>query len=126
MKALYSAARPRFLDFARIRFPVGAVASIAHRISGVLLVALLPLAVLALERSLRAEDAFTSLMQEAQSLPGRIVLLVLAWAAGQHLFAGVRHLLMDIGIGSSLAAGRASAYAVLGAAALVAGAALLP
>ena len=117
--------RPKFLDFARIRFPVGAVASIAHRISGMVLVCALPLAVLLLERSLEAEDAFASLLQKAQSPAGRLVLLVFAWASAQHRFAGIRHLLMDVGIGSSLAAGRAGAYAVLGAGALVAGAALL-
>jgi len=33
-----SAARPVFLNLARIRFPVGAIASIGRRISGVLLV----------------------------------------------------------------------------------------
>ena len=117
--------RPRFLDFARIRFPVGAVASIAHRISGVVLVAALPLGVLLLERSLQADDAFPSLLRKAQSMPGRIALLLIAWAAAQHLFAGIRHLLMDVGIGSSLAAGRASAYAVLAAAALVSAASVL-
>jgi succinate dehydrogenase / fumarate reductase cytochrome b subunit len=115
MKALVSVPRPRFLDFTRIRFPVGAVASIAHRISGVVLVAALPLGVLLLERSLQADDAFPSLLRKAQSMPGRIALLVIAWAAAQHLFAGIRHLLMDVGIGSSLSAGRASAEGELAA-----------
>ena len=55
----------------------------------------------------------------------RAALVALAWASAHHLFAGIRHLLMDIGIGSSLSAGRANAYAVLGAAALVAAAAVL-
>ena len=36
-----------------------------------------------------------------------------------HLFAGVRHLLMDAGIGASLRAGRASAWAVIAAGAAV-------
>ena len=125
MQAQRTQARPKFLDFARIRFPVGAVASIAHRISGVVLVCALPLAVLVLERSLEGGDALASLLRKAQSLPGRLVLLAFAWASAQHLFAGIRHLLMDVGIGSSLAAGRASAYAALGAGALVAGAAFL-
>lgn len=114
-----SPSRPAFLDFARIRFPVGAVASIAHRISGVVLVAALPFAVFLLGRSLEGEEAFSAVLGSAQSLSGRVVLLGLAWACAQHLFAGIRHLLMDVGIGSSLSAGRASAYAVLAAAAVV-------
>ena len=101
------------------------MASIGHRISGVVLVSLLPFAVLALQRSLDGDDAFSSLVQKLQSPSGRVVLAVVAWAAAHHLFAGIRHLLMDVGAGSSLAAGRASAYAALIAAALVGAAALL-
>ena len=119
------ARRPKFLNFARIRFPVGSVASIGHRVSGVVLVSVLPFAVLALQRSLDGEDAFSSLVQKLQSPSGRVVLAVVAWASAHHLFAGIRHLLMDVGVGSSLAAGRASAYAALVAAALVGAAALL-
>jgi succinate dehydrogenase / fumarate reductase cytochrome b subunit len=103
---------------------VGAVASIGHRISGIVLVSVLPFAVLALERSLDGEEAFSSLLQNLQSPFGRFVLACVAWASAHHLFAGIRHLLMDVGIGSSLAAGRASAYAVLAAGALVGAAAL--
>lgn len=119
------AQRPTFLNFARMRFPVGSVASIGHRISGVVLVCALPFAVLALERSLAGESGFSALAGKLQSPAGRLVLAVTAWAAAQHLFAGIRHLLMDVGIGSSLSAGRASAYAVLGTAALIGAAALV-
>jgi succinate dehydrogenase / fumarate reductase cytochrome b subunit len=122
---MQSADRPVFLNLARIRFPVGAIVSIGHRISGVLLVCALPFAVLALQRSLAGEAAFASLPALLQSAAGRIGLLVLAWAAAHHLFAGIRHLLMDAGIGAELGPARASAYAVLLAAAAVTLAALL-
>lgn len=113
------AGRPVFLDLLRIRFPVGAVASIGHRISGVLLVLVLPFAVVALDRSLRGEPLL--------ALEGwvRLPAALLAWACAHHLFAGVRHLLMDMGIGASLSAGRRSAYAALIAAAAVGVAALV-
>lgn len=117
--------RPTFLNFARLRFPVGAVASIGHRISGVLLVCALPFAILALEHSLAGDTAFVPFLEKLQSPAGRIALFVAAWAVAHHLFAGIRHLLMDIGVGSELRPARASAYAVLGAAALIAAAALL-
>ena len=106
--------RPVFLNLARIRYPVGAIASIGHRISGVLLVVMLPFAVWALQRSLE-EDIF---FVEASGLI-RLPAALLAWAAAHHLFAGIRHLLTDVGIGSSLPAARASAYAALIAGALV-------
>ena len=101
-------ARPVFLNLARIRFPVGAIASIAHRISGLVLVAALPFGVWGLERSLNAQ----ALSVEAQGLL-RIAAALLAWAAAHHLFAGIRHLLTDVGIGASLPAARRSAYAAL-------------
>ena len=83
-----------------------------HRVSGVLLVLLLPLGVLALQRSLEGEAlAFAGWMRAPAA--------ILAWAAAHHLFAGIRHLLMEAGIGSSLAPARRSAYAALAAGAAI-------
>ena len=112
--------RPVFLNFARIRFPVGALASIGHRISGVVLVVALPLAALLLDRSLQAGA-------EPLVMPGwmRVPAALFAWAAAHHLFAGIRHLATDVGIGASLPAARRSAYAALVGAAAVGLAALI-
>lgn len=114
------AGRPVFLDLARISYPVGAIASIAHRVSGVVLVLALPLMALGLQRSLTDEAGFHELA-DLLRLPAAL----LAWAAAHHLFAGIRHLLMDVGIGASLQVARTSAYAALIAGLLVAAAALL-
>ena len=46
--------------------------------------------------------------------------LVMVWAATHHLLAGVRHMLMDIGIGSRLAQARMSAWSTIVAALLIA------
>jgi succinate dehydrogenase / fumarate reductase, cytochrome b subunit len=111
---------PKFLNLFHIRFPIGAMASIGHRVSGVLLLISLPLLALVLERSLQSEVAFESL-RVAVSTPWRGLLLVaLVWAAAHHVLAGVRHLLMDIGIGSPLAQARSSAWAVILTAAIIA------
>lgn len=117
--------RPVYLDLARLQYPVGALASIAHRISGVLLLCLLPFAVLALQRSLAGEAQFASLLEVLRAPLGRALLVLVAWACAQHVFAGIRHLLSDVDVGSSLQASRKSAFAVLVAAAAVALAALL-
>ncbi len=120
-----SSDRPVFLNLARLQYPVGALASIGHRISGVLLLCLLPLAALALQRSLAGEAQFASLLEALRAPLGRALLVVVAWACAQHLFAGIRHLLSDVDIGSSLQASRKSAFAVLIAGAAVALAAVL-
>ena len=47
---LPGARRPVFLNLIRIRFPIGAIASIGHRISGVILASALPFLVAARHR----------------------------------------------------------------------------
>jgi succinate dehydrogenase / fumarate reductase cytochrome b subunit len=111
--------RPRFLDLRRLSFPPGALASIAHRVSGALLGLATPLAAYAFARSLASADGFDEVARWMRSLPVRIVLALLAAALAYHLFAGLRHLLMDAGIGASLRTGRATAWAVLAAGAIV-------
>lgn len=111
---------PKFLNLFHMRFPIGAFASIGHRISGVLLLIGLPFLAFALERSLRSEAAFESLRTAVGSPWWGLPVVVLVWAAAQHVLAGVRHMLMDIGIGRHLAPARTSAWAVILAAAIVA------
>ncbi|WP_407280947.1 succinate dehydrogenase, cytochrome b556 subunit [Aromatoleum evansii] len=108
------------MNLSQIRFPVGAIASIGHRVSGVLLLVSLPLLALALDRSLRSESEFEAL-RDLVSEPWRALLLViLVWAAAHHVLAGVRHLLMDIGVGSRLSPARTSAWAAIVAAGIIA------
>lgn len=113
-------AAPKFLNLFRIRFPVGAIASIGHRVSGVLLLVSLPFLALALDQSLRGEAEFEAL-RAAVSDPLRALLLVfVVWATAHHVLAGVRHLLMDIGVGAGLAQARTSAFAAIVTALIVA------
>lgn len=108
----HSASRPRFLNLLRIRMPVGAIASIAHRLSGILLFLCIPVAAFLLELSLRGPDGFERAAQLLGALPLRLVLLILAWSLAHHLLAGIRFLLIDLEIGVALPAARASALAV--------------
>lgn len=115
-----AAGAPKFLNLFHIRFPIGAIASIGHRISGALLLSSIPLLALALDRSLSSEAAFESLRTAVDTPWWGLLWLVLVWAAAQHALAGVRHLLMDIGIGSALGQARTSAWAVILTAAIIA------
>lgn len=119
MRAQFRSA-PKFLNLFQIRFPIGAIASIGHRISGVLLLVSLPMLALALDRSLRSQAEFEAI-RELIAAPGRALLLVfVVWATAHHVLAGVRHLLMDIGVGSRLAQARTSAWAAIVAALIIA------
>ena len=107
---------PVFLNLTQIRFPIGAIVSIAHRVAGVLLFIALPVIALLLDASLRSEAGFASVRDLFSSPFWIVTAAVLLWALVHHVLAGVRHLLMDIGVGSELARARASARLVLVAA----------
>ena len=107
---------PVFLNLAQIRFPIGAIASIAHRVAGVLLFIALPVVALMLDASLRTEAGFVAVRDLLSSPLWIATAAVLLWALVHHLLAGVRHLLMDVGVGSELVRARASARLVLVAA----------
>jgi succinate dehydrogenase / fumarate reductase, cytochrome b subunit len=112
------------LNLLRIRFPVGAIASISHRISGALLVLGLPFVVEAFTLSLSSETGYDALSSLTRNPLFLFVLAVPCWAVVQHVLAGIRHLLMDVDLGSTLHAARRSAWLVLaggiaGAAALL-------
>jgi succinate dehydrogenase cytochrome b subunit len=110
---------PKFLNLFQIRFPIGAIASIGHRVSGVVLVVALPLLATALDESLGSAEDFDAL-RDYLSGPLTTLLSFVVWAAAHHILAGVRHLLMDIGIGSRLEQARTSAWSVIVAALLIA------
>lgn len=103
--------RPVTLPLMRLRLPVTGWVSFLHRISGVLLFLCLPLALYALERSLAGPEAFDEIRRQMAQPAARILLLLAVWALAHHLFAGIRHLLMDLHVGVSLVAARRSAFA---------------
>ena len=117
--------RPVFLNLLQIQMPVGAITSILHRLSGVALAAGVPLAIALLWRSLDSEAGFVQVLALLHQGAFQIVVMVLVWALAHHLLAGVRHMLADINIGSTLHAARRSAWSVNIAAALIALLALL-
>ena len=107
--------RPVFLDLRRIHFPPQAIASIAHRLTGVLmLLAILP-ATWLFTLSLSGPEGFARAGQALTGWPARIAALLLALSLAHHLFAGIRYLLLDIDIGIARQTARRSALWVMGA-----------
>ena len=102
--------RPVYLNLFKIRLPVGGILSILHRATGAFLVLLLPIALYILQRSLQDPAAYCEIAAQAATIIGRIVVLVIVWVFAQHFFSGVRHLLLDIGIGDSKPAARRNAW----------------
>ena len=106
--------RPVYLNLFAIRQPLPAIVSILHRISGVLLfVAAIPLALWGLDASLRSPEAYAAFATAMSHPVAKLVALALLWSYVHHLFAGVRHLLLDVHVGIDLVAARRSGAAVI-------------
>lgn len=104
--------RPVFLDLTRIQMPVGALTSIGHRISGVVLAAGVPAAVYLLELSVRDALGFAEVAALLTRFAVKALVVVVVWALAHHILGGVRHLLSDFDIGSPLRVARRSAWFV--------------
>ena len=90
------------------------VVSILHRITGDGLT-IVGLAVLVwwLMAIAGGPEAYASFTHAASQWYGLIVLIGLTWAFFQHLFSGIRHLVMDTGMGFELRANKAGAIATI-------------
>ncbi len=92
-----------------LRSPV-AVASILHRVSGVVLFLLIPVVLYALQASLASPEG---LAQVRESVPLRLLAWVFLAGLIYHFFAGLKHLLADQGVAEELHSGRTAATVML-------------
>ena len=92
-------------DMLSLKWPVTAIASIAHRIAGGILFVGVALMLFALEMSLSSEAGFESLKQMISRPLGKLITWTLLSALAYHLVAGVKHLIMDLGFGETLDGG---------------------
>lgn len=112
--------RPVFFNLTQISMPIGSIASIMHRITGVLLALGIPYAVYLLDLSLQGPQGYARAVSIFDMLAFRGLAILFIWALTFHLLAGVRHLLSDIDIGSDLHTARFTAWLVNAIAAFVA------
>ncbi|TQV84421.1 succinate dehydrogenase, cytochrome b556 subunit [Aliikangiella coralliicola] len=104
--------RPVNLNLAAFRFPVTSISSILHRISGVILFLSVPLCLWALQSSL-TPGGFAEVKSVLSSGIAKFITWAILSMLAYHIIAGVRHLLMDAGIGETLQGGRFGANAVI-------------
>ena len=116
----------RLLDAVKYRLPLAGVVSILHRVSGLLMFALLPFVIWLFDNSLQSEisyETFTSaFLAGIGFLPAwgvKLVVLALIWAFLHHAISGVRHVWMDMTHSVSLVQGRSSAIVTLASSAVL-------
>lgn len=104
--------RPIFQAVFEYHYPVTAIVSVLHRISGVILFLLIPLLLWLLHKSLLNPEGFA----QVQTIFSHFLVRVIVWlslaALLFHLVAGIRHILMDMGWGETLKGGRTGSYLV--------------
>lgn len=104
--------RPTYLNLFQFAWPVAAIASITHRITGVVLFGAALGLLYVLDLALDSPAGF----DEARALLGNGLVQVVLWVAlttlGYHLLAGVKHMLLDFHFGDTIEAARTGSTAV--------------
>ncbi|PST97349.1 succinate dehydrogenase cytochrome b556 large subunit [Photobacterium iliopiscarium] len=100
--------RPVNLDLQTMRFPLTAIASILHRVSGVITFVAVAILLWLLNLSLSSPKGFTSAVSITDSGLVTLMLWGILTALFYHIVLGVRHLLMDLGYFEEMETGLAS------------------
>ncbi|MCF5469288.1 succinate dehydrogenase, cytochrome b556 subunit [Pseudomonas syringae] len=105
--------RPVNLDLRTIKLPVTAYTSILHRISGVILFVGIAIMLYAMDKSLASEEGFGEVKACLTSPLAKLIVWGLLSALLYHLVAGIRHLIMDTGVGETLEGGKLGSKIVI-------------
>lgn len=97
--------RPVNLDLGTISMPITAYTSILHRISGVALFVGVGILMWLLDVSLSNEDGFNQVRAIFDSFVCKVIVWGVLIALIYHSAAGVKHLIMDVGIGETMEGG---------------------
>jgi len=101
--------RPVNLDLNTIRFPAAAIASILHRVSGVIVFIGLAILLWMLGQSLASEQSFNELSELLSNIIVKVIVWGVLTALIGHLVVGIRHLVMDLGYWEEKCSGNLSA-----------------
>jgi succinate dehydrogenase / fumarate reductase, cytochrome b subunit len=111
--------RPVNLDIGTMRLPLTAWTSIAHRASGVFLFAGMAVLIWVLDASLASPESFASLQECLANPLAKLVIWAVVAGLIYHSVAGVKHLVMDLGVGETIEGGTLGAKVVLAVSAVL-------
>lgn len=101
--------RPVNLDLSTVKFPITAIVSILHRVSGVALLGGILVLLWMLDISLSSAEGFAYLQEVLQLWWAKLVLWAVLAATAYHFVMGMRHLVMDLGFGETLSSAKMTA-----------------
>ncbi len=105
--------RPKNLDLATIQMPITAITSILHRITGVMLFVAVGFLVWALSLSLESRQGFDQTVAVMTHPLAKLITWGILSLVIYHLFAGIKHLIMDAGFAETKEGGPLAARITL-------------
>ncbi|KGI83727.1 succinate dehydrogenase, partial [Exiguobacterium mexicanum] len=89
--------RPVNLDLQTIHFPITAISSILHRVSGVITLIAVGILLWLLGTSLSSPEGFQYASEIMTGFFAKFILWGILTALAYHICGGIRHMLMDFG-----------------------------
>lgn len=105
--------RPVNLHITFAALPITAYVSILHRVSGVFLFAGVAVLLWMLDSSLDSQEGFNAVAALTSNPVFKAVLWLVLAGLAYHMVLGIRHLIMDLGVGESLKGGKMGATVAL-------------
>lgn len=102
--------RPINLNLFAFKFPLTAIVSILHRISGFFLFLCIPAFLYVLDLSLASDEGFSQVLQLLNNIWVKLIVWIMVSALIYHLVAGIRHIFMDFGVAESLHGAKIAAW----------------
>jgi len=101
--------RPVNLDLQTVSFPLTAIASILHRVSGVIMFFATGILMWLLAESLSSPMGFANVLDLMDSFLAKFIFWGILTALAYHLVVGIRHIIMDMGYGEEFKTATTSA-----------------
>nr|WP_111978433.1 succinate dehydrogenase cytochrome b556 subunit [Algibacillus agarilyticus] len=101
--------RPVNLELSTISFPASAIASILHRVSGVIMFVAMGLLMWAFVTSLTSKEGFDTVSAMLDTFIVKFIIWGTLTALFYHMLGGFRHLIMDLGYWEEIGSGNLSA-----------------
>ncbi len=105
--------RPVNLNLFTIALPFVGVASFTHRVTGMILFVGFAFGLYALQLALASAEGFAEAAALSDSTIGRVIFIGLIFALSFHVFAGIKHLLLDFHVGDTFEAQKVASAIVL-------------
>lgn len=112
--------RPVYISLTQFKFPVTAIASIVHRITGVFLLLGIGYLLWLLSLALDSEAGFAQAEAVLAAPFAKLVLWGVLSMLIYHILAGVKHMFLDFHVGDTFEAASMTSYAVFGLSAVLA------